>query len=80
MEIRIELFDAKKCAPVESGNYFTVTKNGAMNLTYSRKHNAWNVNDFSENTETEIFPLWWSPMPITGEKIAEMNGETVADD
>ena len=73
MEIRIELFDAKKCAPVESGEYFAITEGGCMNMAYSRKNGGWNLRDNSENRDNELFPLYWSDRIFTGKEIKDMS-------
>ena len=65
----IELYDAKVCAPLKSGTYFTISDTGACNLMYSRKHGGWNITDCSETRECELFPDYWANIELRTDNV-----------
>ena len=69
MKIELEMFDAKKCAPIKSGTYFTVYEHGCGNMFYSKKHGAWNCCDHEEKPEHEMFPTHWASVQVKSETV-----------
>ena len=69
MKIELEMYDARVCAPLKSGTYFTTHEAGASNLFYSKKHGAWNSTDDEETPAHELFPEYWANVQVTSDII-----------
>lgn len=64
-----EVYDAKVCAPIKSGDYVALDKYGIQILSYSRKHNAWNCHDHQTEPTHQLFPDYWGNLHLTSEDV-----------
>jgi hypothetical protein len=57
-------FDAKKVRPVRSGHYLCamILEGDVLyyDLSYSLRHDRFNVSDEADDTSTELFPDYWA--------------------
>lgn len=61
--------NAKKERPIKSGEYVAITyPYFIQTLSYSKKHDAFNVEDFYDNTENKIAVLYWTTFEELGIK------------
>lgn len=69
MKIELTMYDAKVCAPIKSGTYFTVHEAGCANLFYSKRHGAWNCTDDEDTPQHELFPNYWANEQVTSDTV-----------
>lgn len=64
-----EVYDAKVCAPVKSGDYVVLDKYGIKIMSYSQKHNAWNCHDHEVEPEHQLYPDFWGNLKLTRDDV-----------
>ena len=81
MKITVEVHDAQEIRPATSGYYCTILYHGyydqaptLMSMAYSKKHDAFNVNDYTDIPASAIHVDYWFDIPDVA-NVAAPNGD-----